>query len=229
MRSRAAAVVIVTFVSRLTDAAVAQLAIRPGVMKLPPKWTSATATATGRGVCEMKRLCAALAVVAMSSLALHAEVPALEPKLVLDGRVSMLIPRGFAVMSDELRNSKYPSASRPALVYTNDRASINVALGHTPHTVKVAELGMALESVASSFKNIYPTAQWFRSEMRTINGRQFFLVELRTPAVDTEVRNIIVGTSLDDRLLMITFNVTKALEQEWLAAGNQIIESIKVK
>ena len=90
-------------------------------------------------------------------------------------------------------------------------------------------LDAAHKSVNATFKNLYPSAQWFRSEVRPINGRQFFLMELRTPAIDTEVRNLIVGTSLDDRLLMITFNVTKALEADWMPIGNKIIESIAIK
>ena len=78
-------------------------------------------------------------------------------------------------------------------------------------------------------KNLYPSAEWFRSEIRTINGRQFFLLDLRTPAIDTEVRNILLGTSLDDRFLLMSFNVTKELEKEWLPTGNKIVESITVK
>jgi hypothetical protein len=54
-------------------------------------------------------------------------------------------------------------------------------------------------------------------------------MELRTPAIDTEIRNIMLGTSLEDRLLLISFNVTTELEGEWLPTANRIIESVRVK
>jgi hypothetical protein len=81
----------------------------------------------------------------------------------------------------------------------------------------------------TTFKKLHPSAEWFRSEVAKINGREFLVLELRTPAIDTEVRNIILGTSVDERLLMISFNVTKELEKEWLPAGRKIVESIKIK
>jgi hypothetical protein len=161
--------------------------------------------------------------------AVRAQAPVLETKSLLEGRVTLLIPRGFEPMSAELLVRKYPSANRPNLVYSNAATTINVALEHTVHRIQPAQLAAAHQSIRTTFSSAYPSAEWFRSEVRAINGRQFFLLDVRTPAVDTIVRNIIVGTSLDDRLLMVSFNVTKALEGEWLAAGNRIIESITVK
>jgi hypothetical protein len=42
-------------------------------------------------------------------------------------------------------------------------------------------------------------------------------------------RNTIVGTSLEGRLLIVSFNTTVPLEKEWLPVGTQIIQSIEVK
>jgi len=91
------------------------------------------------------------------------------------------------------------------------------------------QLAAAHASMEGSFKKLYPSAEWFRSEVRTINGREFFVMELRTPAIDSEIRNIMLGTSLEDRLLLISFNVTKELESGWLPMANRIIESVQVK
>jgi hypothetical protein len=174
------------------------------------------------------RILAVLAVLVVG-LEVSGQEPILTQKSALGGRVSLLVPGDFALMAEELLRKKYPNTNRPSVVYTNATASINIALDHTVHPLPADQLAAAHESVRTSFKNLYPSAEWFRSEIRKINGRAFFLVELRTPAIDTEVRNIIVGTSLDDRLLMVSFNVTKALEKQWVPIGNRIIESIAVK
>ncbi len=78
------------------------------------------------------------------------------------------------------------------------------------------------------FKRLHPSAVWFQSGLTTINGRAFFLLDLRTPALDTEIRNLMVGTSLQGRLLLITFNVTKQREARWLPTAQKILTSIKV-
>jgi hypothetical protein len=37
-----------------------------------------------------------------------------------------------------------------------------------------------------------------------------------------------VGTTLENRLLLVTFNCTRALEEAWLPVGKRIIESIQL-
>jgi len=172
---------------------------------------------------------AAVLAILLAGVQLSAQETALERKVVLGGRVSVLLPHDFLPMSQEMLNVKYPSSNRPSLVYTNPRASINIALDHKALSLPADQLAAAHKSVTSTMKNLYPSAQWFRDEIRNINGRPFFMIDLRTPAVDTEVRNIMLGTSLDDRLLLISFNVTKALEKEWMPTGYRIVESIVVK
>jgi hypothetical protein len=169
-----------------------------------------------------------LTLVVCAQLGAQSRPPALERRSVLGGKVSILLPVEFAPMSAELIQKKYPSANRPSVVFSNKQTTVNVALDHTAHRLSIDELAKAQESVRSAFKTSYPSAQWFRDEIKTINGRSFFLVDVRTPAIDTEVRNIFVGTSLDSRMLIITFNVTKALEAEWVAIANQILESITI-
>jgi len=153
----------------------------------------------------------------------------LERKSVLDGKVSLLLPSNFVPMSQDLLARKYPTADRPALVYTNPQTTINVAFSHTPYPVSFENLPKAYEQISGGFRGQFPTGKWFASGMRKIGGRQCFLIDMRVPAADTDIRNLIVGTSLDDRLMLVSFNVTAGLETQWLETGNKIIDSIVVK
>ena len=38
-----------------------------------------------------------------------------------------------------------------------------------------------------------------------------------------------LASSLDERLLLVTVNVTKELEEEWLATIRRIVESLSIK
>ena len=49
-----------------------------------------------------------------------------------------------------------------------------------------------------------------------------------TSTIDTEIRNILVGTSLQGRLLIVSFNVTKDLEEAWLPPADAIIQSLHI-
>ena len=156
----------------------------------------------------------------------HAEVPALQQASVLGGKVKILLPSDFKPMNEALLLFKYPRGKPPGLAYTNERATINVAFEHTGQEASAKILAQARAQMSATYRSIFPSAEWFRDELREINGRPFVLLELRTPAIDTWVRNIIVATILDGRVLLVSFNVTRELEGQWLATGNRIIESI---
>ncbi len=152
----------------------------------------------------------------------------LETRSLLGGAVEVLVPAGFDVMSDELLRFKYPSERRPTLVYTNAAGSVNLALHHTPTPLQPAQLAQVHAAMEAMFKQAYPSAVWFQSGLIEINGRAFFLIDFRTPALDTEVRNMLVGTALRGRLLLISFNATKGLEARWVPVGRQILASIRL-
>ena len=167
--------------------------------------------------------------VAFACSLLNAAEPTFSEKAELGGKVRLLIPKTFQLMSEEMLKIKYPTERRPNIVYTNESGSVNVALNYTKNRMPAGQLAAFHKSMETALKKLHPSAEWFRSEVAKINGREFMVLELRTPAIDTEVRNIMLGTSVDDRLLLISFNVVKELEGEWLPAGNKIVESIHIK
>ncbi len=160
--------------------------------------------------------------------AVRADAPALERKTVLKGKVSLLLPKGFKPMKEALLKIKYPSQQRPTLVYANARGSVSIALNHTQNRMPANELPAFHKYLENTVKQAHPQSTWFRSEMVKINGRPFFLMEFHSPAVDTTVRNLMVGTSLDNRLLIVACNVTQELEKDWTRTHHQIVNSIRI-
>lgn len=170
-----------------------------------------------------------LVVVALAlSHAAAAAAPALQSRTLLDGKLSLLMPAGFEPLSAEMLALKYPQQQSPQIAYSNPETTVNVTVGHTPHQIAPDQLAAAYAQMEAGIKQSMPTAKWYRSGMTTINGRAFFLMEFQSPASDVDVRNIIVGTSLDNRLLVVAFNTSVPLEKEWAPVGSQIIQSIKV-
>ena len=152
----------------------------------------------------------------------------LEPKSVADGKLSLLVPSEFTEMDESMMQAKYPAERRPTLVYTDETGSVNVAVNHTRDRMPLDELESYHKEMDKMFRNLYPSAEWFDSGIKEINGRKWILLDVRTPAVDTDIRNTIVGTSLDGRLLLVTFNVIAELEDEWIDVAEAIVDSLSV-
>lgn len=130
----------------------------------------------------------------------------LRKRNVLGGKVEILIPKEFEIMSEDMMKLKYPSDRRPTLVYTDKTGGINVAFNHTTSKATQQQIDAYKDNLVSMFKNIYPSAEWKGTGTKEINGRKVGYMELLTPAIDTKIYNLIFFTNLDDRLLLCTFN-----------------------
>lgn len=150
----------------------------------------------------------------------------LKPNVVLNGHLQLLVPDGFALMGESMLVTKYPSGNRPTIVFTNQSGSINVIVNHTPNRVSPKQLRQLHQQLDSSIRQTIPPSAWRFSGFQHHNGREWIQLEFTSSAIDTNISNIMVATSLDNRMLAVSFNVTQELEREWQNAGREIINSL---
>ncbi|WP_462253463.1 hypothetical protein [Ferruginibacter sp.] len=152
----------------------------------------------------------------------------LETKTLLSGKINLKIPKSFEIMSEEMLKVKYPSERRPTLVYTNESGGINVALNLTQSKAAQNIISVYKDKFVETFKNVYPSADWKDKNVKEINGRKVGYLELITPAIDTEIYNLMFFTDVDGKLLICSFNCTKKNIPEWTAIAKEIMNSLKV-
>lgn len=145
-----------------------------------------------------------------------------------DGAVTFSVPQNFVVMSDDMLRVKYPNQIPPEIVYTDDSGAVNLALSLTPQEISPDQMEEARQLIDKALKDAYPSATWYRSEVFERNGQRFFILDVMTPAADTQVRNVILGTPFRGRLLVVTFNVSRELVPAWLEAGQKMLASLKI-
>lgn len=165
--------------------------------------------------------------VMVASGPLHSEEVKLAPRSVLDGKVVLLVPASFEIMSEEMRRLKYPSERRPPIVFTNYEGSVNVSIKPTEHRMVEATTESMRFALVRGYKANYPSSEIF-SEPIVLGGRLGFFIDFWVTAQDTDIRIWIVGISVEDRLVMISFNVTRKLEPEWMGVAEKIMASIDI-
>jgi hypothetical protein len=152
----------------------------------------------------------------------------LETKTLLNGKINLKIPKSFEIMTEEMLKLKYPSERRPTLVYTNESGEINVALNLTESKAAQNLIPIYKDKFVETFKNSYPSADWKDKDVKLINGKKVGYLELITPAIDTEIYNLMFFTDVDGKLLICSFNCTKKNISEWTAIAKEIMNSLKV-
>lgn len=146
----------------------------------------------------------------------------------LGGRVTLLAPASFGLMREEMIQRKYPAQQRPTEVLSDERGSVNVAFGHSQAAVTPAQIPAIGAAMEARIRSTYPSARWNRSEVIERDGRSYICFDFWSPTADGEVRNLMVATSVDGRLLVVSFNATREQESEWGPIGERIMSSLRV-
>lgn len=148
---------------------------------------------------------------------------------LFDGALSIDIPTTLEPMSDKLRRLKYPGANRPPIAYADENGTVTVAINFTDYPAPPAHLPEIKEHMQATLETRFPSARWYSAELAEINGAEFFMLHLESPAIDTKINNRLVGASLNGRLLLVTFNTTVELQDIWEPIGAEIIQSIRLR
>jgi len=178
----------------------------------------------------MRALPLAFVVLLAASAAGAQPVPELVEGSALGGRVALLVPEGFAPMSEDLIRLKYPMEDRrPTEVLSNRRGTLNIALRHAPDALTPDDLERLRVMMSGMLETVRPGIRWNRSEVFERDGRRFLALDFWSTAVDTDIRNLMLATSVDGRLLIVSFNVTQELEAVWGPVGERVMDSVEIR
>jgi hypothetical protein len=153
----------------------------------------------------------------------------LETRSLLNDKVELKIPKEFKIMTEEMLKIKYPTEKRPTLVFTNESSGINVSLNLTQNQASQDIIPTYADNFLQIFKKMFPSADWKGNGVKKINGKRVGYLELITPAIDTEIYNLMFFTDVDGKLLLCSFNCTKDRMEEWVPIANEIMNSLNIK
>jgi hypothetical protein len=168
----------------------------------------------------MKRLALAFLIAAGPAAAEEA----LESRSLMEGKVTIQVPASFTPMSDEHRKLKYPGANAPALVLTDESSTVNIAIDQKPMAIAPNQI----KELEAPMRQQFASAKLNSSGMRSINGNDFLVIDVDVPLTDGTNHNHIAITSLEGRMLIISYNCMLSRDANCGALGNRVIESIRL-
>ena len=143
---------------------------------------------------------------------------------LIDGRVTMLVPENFKPLEEKYRLLKYQGANPPTFVLSDETTRFNLAAELRSVPLQPEELPELAKAMPSQLSH----AKFHAAGLRTLNGHEFAVFDMDTPAMDGTIRNIMAMTSLDGKLLVISYNCLISKDAGCDVVGRKIIESIKL-
>lgn len=153
----------------------------------------------------------------------------LEKTTLLDGKLEILMPKGWKPMSEEMVKIKYPGARPPKLVYSDNTGGISLALNHTESKATADNLEKYKEVLKGSLENAYPDATWEETGIKEVNGKKVGFFKVITDTPKDKIYNYMLFTDLDGKLLICSFNCTEKKMKEWKPVAEQMMGSLVFK
>ena len=159
--------------------------------------------------------------VMMVAISAHAEMK-MQRQNIPQLNLSVEIPQTLTPMSDEMAKIKYPSENRPQVIYGDERGKASLGISAGRHALPASQIDMAKEATVKMLANFKPQA-----EAVTVDGHKAWLITFRSQAPDTEILNMMLMTSQNDKAVQVAFNMTKDLEAQYQDVARATLMSLK--
>lgn len=151
-------------------------------------------------------------------------------QVLLNGRLTIQIPSEFKIISQEKYKLEHPGSQRPTFTLTNADGSVYILVNYSSENVLPEHLENVRNGTERTFKKLYPAAKWHENGFFRIGPRRCFVIEMAIPSAKKEKTKIMLGTSVNGRLLMVSFTATDNVkpEDKWAEKGRCIMSAIKI-
>lgn len=132
------------------------------------------------------------------------------------------VPTNFEQLDYETIIQKY-SGDVPKVVFSNPETTINIAISITENDMKNNQIKAYIKYMEGILKQ---NSEILTSDYYEVDKHNIGKIELISKGVDTDIYNNMICFSYQDKLVIITFNCTKELQEEWQPVGKFIIDSL---
>ncbi len=142
-----------------------------------------------------------------------------------DHKFYIKIPISFKQLDYETIMKKY-NGQVPSIVFSNDEITVNVAISMTDNDMSDSQINPYREYMLKLLEN---NSNIIESNCYKVDNHNVGQIKLISEAIDTNIYNNMIFFSYNGKLVIITFNCTENLREEWQNVGDFIIDSLFFK
>lgn len=152
----------------------------------------------------------------------HAATP-LERIAIPDTDISIEMPVGFAIKQDDVRGSSPGATGSQYVVLENKARTVSVTVANDKLGLKKAQMDAYKDLLLNNLRANSPQAKAVQLD----EGRPAWFISFRTRHDDYHFNNVILITSVNNAVRVITFNGTDKLSQQYNVSATDLLLSIK--
>ena len=159
-------------------------------------------------------------------------------KTVINKAITVGVPEGFTALPDDGIAVKYPAPRKPLAVFSNPSGRVDFSVAQKPSTFSNRDYALLLKIYKASVQNMYSKVDFLTEDIRTINKRDFVVLEFVSTVADTRRTSnlapihryrMVQYTIEGDQLTVFTFVAPADEQAQWQPTAREVMSSIMMK
>lgn len=149
-------------------------------------------------------------------------------EILLANKVEISLSNDFTRMSEDEVKEIYPEPKRrPDVIFRNSDGTVNISLQHTKKKALPSELPNIFEQLTNQYKS-NPSIEFINSRIEAVNDKDYVVLEFISQGENKKVYNLMLITSLEERVMMAAFTCAMPVINDWKKTGNRLVRTIRI-
>lgn len=157
------------------------------------------------------------------------ELVEFEPRDIPELNINASLPKTFVRMPLSIAKIKYPSETRPQMIFTSLDTTVNFTFSVYPQDVPLDQVKRVAEQMKAMLKKVNPANIFYDLQAEVAENRALCWFNYKSYAIDDQIYTIMYLLAAEKgKILHGTFSCRFDSMNEWNRAAIQVIQSVKV-
>lgn len=148
---------------------------------------------------------------------------------LFNNKVELKAPKELAEMTASMWTLKYHDLPRPEMVLTDENGEVNLLAELTKQPIADSQVVLYKDFRVSNLKKTRKDVSILGEGMKKVNGKNIGFIKFTSQASDQKIFNYYFFTTVNGKIMLLTFNCIEKLQPDWEKVADQMLNSIKIK
>jgi len=150
-----------------------------------------------------------------------------ERKVMIDDKLTIMLPADFVEMDTATAKLKYPSEQRPPIIFTDPSGFVNFWVSPTEEFMPEDEIENVRDQIFAMIRRLNPGIKPQESGVEIASEKKIAYIEYSNPVVDGKVYNLMFLFEMDKKMTMACFNCLTKDSKYWKKPMLEMLKSME--
>ena len=150
-----------------------------------------------------------------------------ERKIMIDDKLTIMLPTDFTEMDTEFAKLKYPSEGRPQIIFTDPSGGVNFWVTLTQEPLLEKGIEDTLGQMFGLIRRLNPGIKPQQSGVEQVASKTVAYIEYSNPAIEGKVYNLMFLFSINEKMAIACFNCSTKEAKYWRRPMLEMLKSME--